>query len=414
VSPGVDQTTGDPPASTPKLPREAWILALVAACVAIGYGIVAPAIPDFALEFGVSRTLAALVVTAFAGMRIVSALFSGRLVDRFGETRVLITGIALAAVTSGAAGFAQDYAQLLILRGLGGVGSAMFTVSAVVLLIRTSPPQMRGRANSVFFGGFLFGGIVGPVVGGPLAAISLRLPFFIYGALLVLATLVAFVAFRRLPPPVFVAAPSDDGSIGPASIGSMLRLPAYRAAIGASLGTGWLAFGVRFSLIPLFVGEGLALGAEWSGIGLGVFAVANALALVPSGRWVDRVGRKPLMIAGTALATGGMGILIAPADLTLFLLAMTVAGAGAGMLAVAPAAIVADVAPARSGGAVAFFQMATDVGAMIGPLAASALVDSGGWGSTPAAGYSTGFALTTAVLAIGVLLAVRMPETRPV
>ena len=136
------------------MPREAWILALVAGCVAIGYGIVAPAIPDFALEFGVSRTLAALVVTAFAGMRIVSALFSGRLVDRFGEAAVLVTGIGLAAVTSGAAGFAQSYPQLLILRGLGGLGSAMFTVSAVVLLIRTSPPQVRGRANSVFFGGF--------------------------------------------------------------------------------------------------------------------------------------------------------------------------------------------------------------------------------------------------------------------
>jgi len=381
--------------------------------VAIGYGIVAPAIPDFALEFGVSRTSAALVVTAFAAMRIVSALFSGRLVDRFGETGVLVSGIALAAVTSGAAGFAQNYPQLLIFRGLGGLGSAMFTVSAVVMLIRTAPPQLRGRANSVFFGGFLFGGIVGPVVGGPLAAISLRLPFFIYGALLVVATLVAFLALRRLRPPVYVPIPIGNGVPGRSSIGSMLRLPAYRAAIGASLGTGWLAFGVRFSLIPLFVGEGLGLGAQWSGIGLGVFAVANAVALFPSGRWADRVGRKPLMLLGTATATAGMAILIAPADLTLFLVAMAVAGTGTGILAVAPPAIVADVAPARSGGAVAFYQMAIDVGAMIGPLAAAALVDSGGWGSSPAAGYSAGFALTTAVLAVGFMLAIRMPETRP-
>ena len=193
----------------------------------------------------------------------------------------------------------------------------------------------------------------------------------------------------------------------------MLRLPAYRAAIGASLGTGWLAFGVRFSLIPLFVGEALVLGAEWTGIGLGVFAVANAAALFPSGRWADRVGRKPLMILGTMSATAGMAMLVAPADLTLFLVAMAVSGVGTGMLAVAPAAIVADVAPARSGAVVAFYQMFLDIGAMVGPLAASALVDSGGWGSTPATGYSTGFALTTAVLAIGVVLAIRMPETRP-
>ena len=67
------------------LPHEVRILAVVAACVALGFGIVAPAIPVFAESFGVSNFAASSVISVFALMRFVSAFAGGRLVDRFGE-----------------------------------------------------------------------------------------------------------------------------------------------------------------------------------------------------------------------------------------------------------------------------------------------------------------------------------------
>ncbi|MEJ7702321.1 MAG: MFS transporter [Geodermatophilaceae bacterium] len=179
------------------LPREVYVLASVAFFVAVGYGILAPAIPDFARDFGVGRTAAALVVSAFAFMRLVSAFGSGGLVDRFGERWVMAIGIGIVATTSAAAGLAQNYSTLLILRGLGGVGSAMFTVSAAALLIRLVGNEQRGRASGIFAGGFLTGGIIGPVFGGPLTEISLRLPFFVYAGSLTVAGLVAAVALRN-------------------------------------------------------------------------------------------------------------------------------------------------------------------------------------------------------------------------
>ena len=112
------------------LPPEVAVLAAVAFFVAAGFGIVAPAIPLFARSFGVSRTAAGAVVSAFALMRLSSALGVGRLVNRIGERIVLGTGIAIVAVSSALAGFASDYVQLLVLRGAGGIGSAMFSVSA--------------------------------------------------------------------------------------------------------------------------------------------------------------------------------------------------------------------------------------------------------------------------------------------
>src|SRR5579871_7055751 len=92
------------------LPREVAILSAVAFTVALGYGIVAPAIPAFARQFGVSVAAAASVISAFALMRVAFALPAGRLVDRFGSRQVMAIGIAVVAVSSMLAGFSQSFA----------------------------------------------------------------------------------------------------------------------------------------------------------------------------------------------------------------------------------------------------------------------------------------------------------------
>ena len=127
------------------LPREVGVLTAISFTVALGYGIVAPAIPAFARQFGVSTAAAASVISAFALMRVVGALPAGRLVDRFGEHVVMAAGITAVAVSSILAGFSQSFEQLLVLRGVGGLGSAMFSVSAQTLLLASVPSGQRGR-----------------------------------------------------------------------------------------------------------------------------------------------------------------------------------------------------------------------------------------------------------------------------
>src|SRR5215467_4287351 len=178
------------------LPREAAILSAVSFTVALGYGIVVPAIPAFARQFGVSVAAAASVISAFALMRVAFALPAGRLVDRFGSRPVMAIGIAVVAASSVLAGFSQSFGQLLVLRGIGGLGSAMFSVSAQALLLASVPGDQRGRASGLYTGGFLLGGITGPALGGVVAAWSLRAPFFLYGGLLVVPAVIAAVALR--------------------------------------------------------------------------------------------------------------------------------------------------------------------------------------------------------------------------
>ena len=383
------------------LPREVGVLTAVAFAVAVGFGVVAPAIPDYARQFGVSRTAAGAVISAFAFMRLVSALGSGRLVNRIGERLVLAVGIGIVAVSSALAGLAQSYTQLLLLRGVGGVGSAMFTVAAVSLLLRVVDADQRGRATGMWQSGFLIGAIAGPAIGGPLTDISLRAPFFVYAVTLAVAGSIALVFLRRVSLHDLDPAAQKAATV---TLPQALRVSGYRAALTANLGNGWALFGVRSSLIPLFVTEGIGASGTWIGIGFLVSAAAQGGLLLWAGGLADRVGRRPAMILGSAVATTSMAVVAVSDSLVVYTVAMAMFGAGSAFLSVAPSAAVGDVASGRGGTVIAAFQMSADLGAVIGPLVAGWLADEYSFGAA--------FGVTAGVLAAGLVAALLSKETQ--
>ena len=383
------------------LPREVGVLSAVAFFVALGFGIVAPAIPVFARHFGVSRTAAGAVISAFALMRLISALAVGRLINRIGARLVLGIGIAVVAVSSALAGLAQSYAQLIVLRGVGGVGSAMFTVSASAVLLGATESDERGRSMGAFQGGFLVGGIAGPALGGVVTGISLRAPFFLYAVTLAAAGGVGVARLPRRASGGSVPTAKDEA---PAlDLRSALRLPAFRAAAVANLADSWASLGVRSSLIPLFVTEGLHEKPWVIGAGFVVFTLGNVLTLTLGGRAADRRGRKPLLIAGCLGSAAGTGVLVLPASLPIYFLGLLVFGLGSGLLDVAPGAVLGDVTGGKAGTVIAAFQMAGDVGSLTGPLLAGALADSFSFGA--------GFGSTAVILLVGAFLSALAPET---
>ena len=384
------------------LPREVPILTAVSFTVALGFGIVAPAIPAFARQFGVSVAAAAGVISVFALLRVVGALPAGRLVDRFGEPGVMAAGIAIVAVSSVLAGFSRSFAELMVLRGSGGLGSAMFSVSAQALLLGRVPAGQRGRASGLYSGGFLLGGISGPAVGGLVAAWSLRAPFFIYGALLVVPAVIAATVLRDAP---HQPAAAGHAARSVTALARALRSGAYRAAASANLADGFAALGVRAAIVPLFVRDILHRSAVWTGTGFLVFAVLNGAALLPGGRLADTLGRRPVIMAGCTISAVGMAMLALRPGLWLYLAALAVSGLGSGLLDVAPSAMIGDLLDRRGGTLVALYQMAGDVGAVVGPVAAGFLVDT--------ASYTAAFTLAAAVLGVAAVLGFFAPETRP-
>jgi ACDE family multidrug resistance protein len=397
----VSSVTDSPSEAQLQLPREIWYLIGANAIVALGYGLVAPVLPDLARHFGVSISAATFIITAFAVMRLLAAPPTGMLVQRLGERRIYISGLLIVAVTTGACGIAHNYWQLLVFRGLGGIGSTMFFVSSLGLMIRISPHDARGRVSGLFSGAFLVGSVAGPVLGSLTAGFGLHVPFFIYGILLVVAAAVVLFGLRTSE----LAAPAASDELA-VTFGVALRHRAYRSALLSNFATGWSLFGLRFALVPLFVEEVLDKQPRHvAGLALAAFAVGNVAVVMYSGKLSDRIGRKPLLLAGLTLSAATTLALGFATSLPQFFIEAVVAGAASGIYASPQQAAVADIiGKARGGTAVAGFQMMSDFGSIIGSFGVGLLAQK--------LSYGWAFGISGAILllaAAGWLLA---PETR--
>ncbi|GAB2628984.1 MFS transporter [Prescottella soli] len=395
-------TTDTTTASDTKLPKEIWVLVVSAFIVAVGFGIVAPALPQFARSFDVGFTAASAVISAFALMRLIFAPMSGALVQKLGERPTYLSGLLITAMSTGACAFAQDYWQLLVFRALGGIGSTMFTVSALGLLIRMSPPGGRGRVSGVYSGAFLIGTITGPLFGGALSTFGLRIPFVIYAVALLVAASVVYFALRKS----HLAEPEGESGLRTMTLREGLRSSTFRASLGSNLVTGWVIFGVRISLVPLFVVEVLGGDEATAAIALTVFALGNAAVLMRSGRMSDRIGRKPFVLLGLVIC-GAATIAMGQTDnIVLFYLATAVCGVGSGVMGPAQQAAVADVigSQRRGGPLLASFQMMNDVGAFAGPLVAGVVAQK--WS------FEAAWAVTGVIMLLPTLLWIFAPKGR--
>ena len=389
------------------LPAEVPVLTAVAFCVALGFGIVAPIIPVFAQSFDVSAFAASSVISVFALMRFVSAAPSGWLVNKIGERSVLWIGLSIVALSSALAGVSQSFEQLILLRGIGGTGSAMFTVSSMSLLLRTVDSAHRGRAASTYQSGFLFGGLAGPAVGGLIVGISIRAPFFVYAATLTAAALTAYFALPKgLGHPTKDASQATELQEPAMALRAALKFRAYWTALVVNLSSGMTSFGLRSALIPLFVVSVLQKSPATSSYGFLATSIVQASLLMPAGRMTDTKGRKPSMIIGSLALVAAMLCLVMSETLIGFYSAMVAMGVGAAFLGGAPSAVVGDIVDGKKGGpVVATYQMMSDLGIVAGPLLFGYLADTTG-------GFEWPFLASLLVASATSVLVMFMPETR--
>ena len=428
-----DEAEGAPPETPAKTRIPTGLKVLIAASfmIALGYGLVAPVLPSFARSFNVGVAATTIVVSALAAMRLVFAPGAGKLISRFGERPIYTCGMVIVAVSSFVNAAAWDYWVLLASRAFAGIGSVMFTVSAMGLLVRLAPSHMRGRVSGYYATAFLLGNIMGPVVGGALSGLGMRLPFALYGCSLLVA---GAIVWFMMPPadqidaereayslptqhdtgsntspdanePDTNDAPATDvpasGKDSPRqkppmpatmTVRQALKFTNYRSALFTNFTIGWAVLGIQSSLIPLLAAylatggdasrapEGTVLASTVMAVG----SLANALTQTVSGRLSDNLGRRimifiGLLIAGTAIST--IGISSAPWMLVALIVGM---GAGAALITPSLQASVADVIGSKRDGApvLATFQMHSDFGMILGPLLAGTVADT--WGFTPA------------------------------
>ena len=384
------------------MPREVSILSAVAFFVAVGFGLIIPAIPIFASSFGVSKTAIGLIISSFAIMRFSSGLISGKLVDRFGERAVLGFGLFMVSFFTLLTALSQSYGQLLTFRSLGGLGSSMFSVSAGSLLMRSVSDDVRGRAQSLYNGGFLLGSIAGPAFGGILSAISLRAPFFVYSSTLTIAGTIALVFLSEKRLGRKVDAPTSE--IGQTTLSQAFRLRPYQIALMLAFINNWILFGLRSSILPLFVTEKLNSTAAIAGLGLTIGALVQGAFMLKAGKYSDQKGRRAALLFGSAFVLFGILMLAFTTNVWLYVISMALFGLGGAYVGTAPGSVVGDIIRGRGGQVIAAWQMAGDAGMIFGPVIVGLLTD--------LFSYQVAFLVSAGIWIIAIILSAILPETR--
>jgi MFS family permease len=163
----------------------------------LGYSVATPAIPVFAESFDTGFGVASLVIVVHALGGFIAAVPTGFLVDHLGRRPVLFAGPILMATSSFLTATAQAFPELLLYHFIGGTAMEMWRQARLAIIADVSKSHQRGRQMSEMVGTEGAGKLLGPAVGGILAAWSIRMPCVVHGTLAFLAIVPSFFLVRE-------------------------------------------------------------------------------------------------------------------------------------------------------------------------------------------------------------------------
>ena len=342
--------------------------------VMIGISIITPALPQYGLALGATAFLAGVLVGALPAARVILDLPAGALGDRFGNDRMMRSGLAIIALTSAVAVIAFDYWVLLAVRVAEGIGSAFYVTSSLAALAKAAPPERRGRYMGVYVNALLIGQVIGPVIGGAVVlAGGLRAPFAAYSLLACLGMLL--ITFGMEP----TLESGGRAAVDLAAVRTLLRDRSYLLVNLGTMGTFFLRSGLITTVIPLFIafnwGVSRTIATTFAGVLITTNALASLLTLYASGRLADRVGRKVPFVVSLLLAGSIAPFLYFTSDLGSAIPVMFAFGIVLGIHGPL-AAWNTDLTPARVlGTSMGLYRTISDLGFLLGPVLSAAVLE---------------------------------------
>ncbi|VDG32376.1 MFS transporter [Lactobacillus sp.] [Lactiplantibacillus mudanjiangensis] len=186
--------------------RAIFILVFSEFLVCLGISLVIPVMPFIKNELHLTATDMGIMNALFALAQFVASPIIGRLSDKIGRKPVLATGLFLYMVSEVLFALTNQLWVFNISRLVGGVSAAMVVPTAMALASDITTKRQRAKVIGWLSAAFSGGLILGPGIGGILAGISYKTPFWVAGALGLISAIVLIVL---LPSDKDVLAASD-------------------------------------------------------------------------------------------------------------------------------------------------------------------------------------------------------------
>ncbi|HBC4462652.1 TPA: multidrug efflux MFS transporter EmeA, partial [Enterococcus faecalis] len=180
--------------------------------VFLGVGLVIPVIPQLKEEMHFSGTTMGMMISIFAIAQLITSPIAGVLSDKIGRKKMIATGMLVFSISELLFGLAQAKSGFYISRGLGGIAAALLmpSVTAFVADMTTisERPKAMGLVSAAISGGF----IIGPGVGGFIAYLGIRAPFFAAAFLAFIGFILTLTVLKEPEKRILAAVEAKKGS----------------------------------------------------------------------------------------------------------------------------------------------------------------------------------------------------------
>jgi multidrug resistance protein len=421
---------------------------------ALDTAVIGPAIPALRAAFGIDNRQVGLVMSVFILCSLCSTAVMANMSDRYGRRPIYLASVACFALGSLGIAISQSFWMVIASRAVQGAGAGGITPTASAVIGDLFPPQERGRALGLIGATYGMAFVLGPPLAGLLLVLANWRWIFLVN--LPIAALVLYLAARVLPPtrPGGVLPPPDfagilttfallgsfvlgvtrildvlaDVTLWPWFLGAAavllallikVEMTAIRPMIPLSLfrnrrlaGTYVLALGCGLAMggvifLTSIAALAYAVSAEHVGFVLLPLVVCSMLGSMISGRLLDRIGPRPLLLAGFALLAAGYGATaVTDFGLWLFLAASMPVGLGLGIVVGGSLrAIAIDEAPVDSR---ATAQGLINIGNAVGTLSATAAISAVADFAGGTRGFVIAYVGVAALMLVMLLVAVRL------
>jgi multidrug resistance protein len=323
--------TDNPPATVSQFRRLAVLIAVNFVDM-IGFMVVLPLLPFYALKLDASPEIIGQLIAAFSIAQLMAAPLWGRVSDRYGRRPALLIGLSASAIAYVVFGLASSIWLLFLSRLVQGAGGGTTGV-AQAYVADTVQPGDRARALGWLSAATSAGVMVGPAIGSFTAQFGQAVPGMFAAALCLINV---FFAWKWLP----------ESHREPASVATAPRRPIWHPAwialrhpgtpIGRLLwiyGVGMLAFASMTSVMALYLGAQFAIDETTIGY---IFLYVGVLSFVMRslllGPIVDRIGETWAMRIGTVLLVLGLALYPLPRDLWTLALVIPLVPIGTALL----------------------------------------------------------------------------------
>ncbi len=383
---------------------------------ALDLGVLSPALPALASAFGVVTGDLAWIFTLYLLVNIAAIAIVSTLADRYGRRRLYMLSIGIFTLGSAVTILAPSYGFFLLGRAIQAFGAGGLFPVATAAIGDVVPPSRRGAALGLIAATWGLAAVIGPVLGGALTHfLSWQ---WIFAANFPLAAIVLTLARRYVP----ARAPRARGPLDVAGLAllcfgllaladGILSARVLMVAAGISLLGGFFlrermtsnpvvplslftsnqlakTYALEISIgilegslffIPTIIVATQHLNAAIAGL-IATLGAATFVIVIPfSGRALDRVGSRDVLLAGTALTEIGLAIFaLGFGSVALTLIAMIVAGMGFGALLGAPTRyiVINETGPSVRATAVGLLSQCLIIGQIIGTALAGGIIGS--------------------------------------